>query len=66
MAHTRNQDLESHLNSLSFDFSMTQKEVQKINANNMTINSNMHSAIDTKMENLKQDMTKDLFSHIEH
>jgi len=52
ISHIRNQDLESHPNTLSPDFSMNQNEVQQINANITTIDANMHSAIDSKMENL--------------
>jgi hypothetical protein len=48
-----NQDLESRFNALSFDLSMTQKELRQINANISTINSSMHSTIDAKMEDLK-------------
>jgi hypothetical protein len=65
MAHTNNQGLESCLNALSYDFSTTQKEVKKNNANITTINSNMHSTINTKMKKLKQDMTKDLSAYME-
>jgi hypothetical protein len=53
MALTYIQDLESCLTTLSSDFSMTRKEVKKINANITTINANMHSSIDAKMENMK-------------
>jgi len=65
MAHTLNQDLQSCLNTLSFDFSVTQKEVKKINANITIINVNMHVAIDAKMENLKKGLFTQLASQLE-
>jgi hypothetical protein len=65
MAHTYSQDLESRLNTLSSNFAVTRKEVKKINANITTINSNMHVAIDAKMENLKHDLSTQLASHLE-
>jgi len=51
MSENYNQDLESHLNTLSFHFSATEKEVHKINANMTTINADIHSSIDIKMKN---------------
>jgi hypothetical protein len=53
MSDNRNPDLESCLNTLSFHFSATEKEVHKINANMTTINANIHSSIDIKMKNKK-------------
>jgi uncharacterized protein YlxW (UPF0749 family) len=64
MAHTHSQDLEAHLNTLSSDFSMAQKELRQLNANISTINSSMNSTIDSKMEALKQDMEIQLESFV--
>jgi hypothetical protein len=62
MDHTHSEDLESCLSTLSYNFSETQHEVQKLSANVTTINAKMHSTIDTKMETLKQDLSAQLES----
>jgi hypothetical protein len=62
MAHTRSQDLEARFNSLSSTFTETQQEVRQLSANISTINKNMHSSIDAKMETIKQDLATQLAS----
>jgi hypothetical protein len=62
MAHTRSQDLEARFNSLSSTFTETQQEVRQLSANIATINKNMHSSIDAKMETIKQDLATQLAS----
>jgi hypothetical protein len=62
MAHTHSQDLEARFNCLSSTFTETQQEVRELNANIATINKNMHSSIDVKMETIKQDLSTQLAS----
>jgi hypothetical protein len=62
MAHTRRQDLEAHFNSLYSNFIETQQEVRKLSANIATVNKNMHSSIEAKMDDIKQDLATQLES----
>jgi hypothetical protein len=62
MAHTHSQDLEDRFNSLHSNFKETQQEVRQLSANVATFNKNMHSPIDAKMEDLKQDLATQLES----
>jgi wobble nucleotide-excising tRNase len=62
MAHTHSQDLESRFNSLYSNFTETQQEVRQLSANVSTINKNMHSSIDAKIEDIKQDLATHLAS----
>jgi hypothetical protein len=62
MAHTRSQYLEALFDSLHSNFIETQQEVRQPSANVATINKNMHSFIDAKMEDLKQDLATQLES----
>jgi hypothetical protein len=62
MAHTRSQDLEVRLNALHSNFTKTQQEVILISANISIVNKNMHSSINAKIEDLKQDLSNQLES----
>jgi hypothetical protein len=62
MAHTRSQDLEARFNALHSNFTETQQEVRQLSANISTINKNMHSSINAKIEDLKQDLATQLES----
>jgi hypothetical protein len=58
MAHTHNQDLESHFNTLQYSLIETQQEVKQLNANVVVINTTMQSS----MQEIKKDLTTQLES----
>jgi hypothetical protein len=53
--------LEARFNTLHFNFTKTQQEVRQLSANISTINKNVHSSINAKIDDLKQDLS----THIE-
>jgi hypothetical protein len=65
MAHTHSQDLESRFNTLQSNFTETKQEVRRLNANIATINKNMHSSIAASIEELKEDLKKEITTHLE-
>jgi hypothetical protein len=65
MAHTGNQDLESHFNTLQAGFLETQKEVKQLSATVVSINPSINATINTTMQSSMEEFKQDLTTQLE-